>query len=435
MDFADQKFLRRSTWMQGFGLATKFLAPAITLLLARYFPQQDFGYFISFQLLVLSLSRITTLGFDRSLVSTLAEEHTVSGKTRDIAETTWLVSALSIVVLCCAAIFHLGNTQWLILGGLLPWSLLLLWSGILDGLRKPEYRILLVHGCAFFLTPLFAFLFQFGGMAHVSLALGFFASQWFSAAIGFTLLQRWIPSTHFWPIRFPKYPAILRTIPVALAELVPPLLQRMDLWMILYFLGPEKAAIYSVMITLVNGLRTVRQGYDTVVLSLVGTAQGKGDLPIIRETFQHTTQIVAWIQCGIAILLIFFPAKILGLAGRSYVQDMNCLGLMTAGHLIFGLTGLAGQVLIGRGKGFQLFISSCAALVLSASLNFWLIPRWGLQGAALTSSIVLMVQGFMLYALACRQTPLGLFSIKMIPAIAPSIALTGLAIGKASGHI
>jgi len=100
-------------------------------------------------------------------------------------------------------------------------------------------------------------------------------------------------------------------------------------------LGPAQAAVYAVMTTLVNGLCTVRQGYDNVVLNLAASARGQDDRVGLERSYASVVRIVSLMQSAVACVVLLFPDELLGLAGKSYVVDPQALGIMIVGHLVF----------------------------------------------------------------------------------------------------
>jgi O-antigen/teichoic acid export membrane protein len=112
---------------------------------------------------------------------------------------------------------------------------------------------------------------------------------------------------------------------------------------------------------------------------------------------------------------LLFPSFLLGLAGKNYVVEPAALGLMVSGHLVYGYFGLSGQVLLGMGLSKWQFYQSLLALGLSAVLNLYWIPLYGLRGAAMASLTVLSLQALMQWFVARHLLGLKLMGTKLIP--------------------
>ena len=64
---SDQKFLMKGTLYSVLGTILKILAPVFTVVIARVFGKELFGIYVSTQLLVLTLCRVSVFGLDYGL--------------------------------------------------------------------------------------------------------------------------------------------------------------------------------------------------------------------------------------------------------------------------------------------------------------------------------------------------------------------------------
>jgi O-antigen/teichoic acid export membrane protein len=103
------------------------------------------------------------------------------------------------------------------------------------------------------------------------------------------------------------------------------------------------------------------------------------------------------------------------------VKNIEALSIIVAGHLVFGVLGLSGQVLIGLGKSRLPLVVAVIALGISFIANLILVRILGVTGAAMSSSLVLALQGIALFFIAKRYTGFWLFHRKMLPSV--SVAL------------
>ena len=77
----DQKYLVKSAVYNLAGTLLKVLAPVLMIVVARVFDKALFGVFVSTQLWVLTLSRVSVLGLDKGLHRYLPQ-NLVQGRTR-----------------------------------------------------------------------------------------------------------------------------------------------------------------------------------------------------------------------------------------------------------------------------------------------------------------------------------------------------------------
>ena len=80
------------------------------------------------------------------------------------------------------------------------------------------------------------------------------------------------------------------------------------------------------------------------------------------------------------------------LFGKEFTQGQYALTILCVGRLIHAAAGSVGLLLNMTGNERFTFISNVAGTGLNVVLNALLIPRWGVEGAALatTSTTILM---------------------------------------------
>jgi O-antigen/teichoic acid export membrane protein len=101
--------------------------------------------------------------------------------------------------------------------------------------------------------------------------------------------------------------------------------------------------------------------------------------------------IISILVCGILILL---SEQILSLFDPIFVQFSKSFVILTigiSGILIF--RGLFGNLISSIGKAHVNFYITFIALLLNIISNIYLIPRYGIIGAAITSSIIMWITG------------------------------------------
>ena len=409
---SDQNFLVRGSIINGLGLITRVVSPFLIILLARFYPQKELGLFISFQALVFTLSRVALLGLDKGLMWYVPNQRRQEeGKGNSLAETVILTSMISLLIIACFSVA--GAVGWLsrfhalqgmsvpfmllMVGSVWPFSLIQVFSSALEGRRLPQYRVYLALFVTTSLVPVFAFLFKRPLGDQMSLAAGMFLGN-LAGALLFLPVIRARFSGPLWTGSIFPAPELLRySLPLSLSELTAALLGRVDLWMILFLLGPEKAAVYAVMVTITNGLRTVRQTFDPLLIPIVSNLNGEELATKLKASFSYATNMVSTIQLFIASFIIVFPREILSVAGKGYAIEVYAFALLLLGNLVNGFLGLNGLVLLGMGKSRFILGVTVSALALNLLCNWIFIPRLGIAGAGLAYCVNLLYQNLAHY--------------------------------------
>lgn len=97
-----------------------------------------------------------------------------------------------------------------------------------------------------------------------------------------------------------------------------------------------------------------------------------------------------------SFILIFFANDILLLFGNEFLDYALSFKILVVGIMsILIIRGLYGNLLSALGKARMNYRIALLGIVLNIGLNYWLIPIYGLLGAAITSSVLMWVSGLL----------------------------------------
>jgi O-antigen/teichoic acid export membrane protein len=407
------------------GIVVKSAAPVLTIALAHFFSREAFGAYVSLQLLALTLSRFCLLGLDKGIAWRLPQNaregrdpHDQLGPAFGTAMRTGLLVALTasaaVVLLLQSAPAGLGAIRpafaFLCLASIPPLVAVHYLGSALEGVFQPKYRVWIGEFSLYAAVPPIAIALRASGVGDIALPLAFLSSSMLGAVMMLLVARR----------RFGigamrrnggLDPALRRYAwPQGISDLVSSVLLRLDLWMILWFLGPELAAVYAIMLTLSNAVRTIRQSFDSLLLPVISGMAHDDQRAKLAPAFGFTVGIVTIIQFFIALAVFFFPGEILSIAGRDYAVETQALLILLVGNLITGYFGLNAQVLAGLGKSAALMRQNLWVLALNFALNLWWIPLYGLTGAAAATAVAFLAQNLRLHLMQRRISGLALYS-------------------------
>lgn len=421
---ADRALLFRGTLLNLAGLVLKNVAPVLVIVLARVFDDEVFGIYLSLHLLVLAASRLVVFGLDRGLIWRVPRNQRDGRPLHEgVVEAIWtahggalLAWGLASAAIAAGALTLLptfarvsGTFVVLQLFSLVPYMALHTCSAALEGARRPEYRVLVNQFLATSLGPILSLLMHLAGVGDLALPLGYTLGNSLAGVVLLVAMARHFPGAHPWRIRLPERELLRYSVPLGVSEAIAAFLLRLDQWLVLLLLGGRAAAVYGVMGTLSSGVKSIRQSYDPLVMAIVSRMHRshRGEL---REVCSYAINMVTALQFVVAIVVLFFAPEILGIAGKGYVVEPQALSLLLAGNLLNGLLGMSAQVIMGLGRTTAILVLNVATLLLNLALSVWLIPRFGIAGAAGASAASYLVQGLALQAVQYRLVGQHLFA-------------------------
>ena len=159
---------------------------------------------------------------------------------------------------------------------------------------------------------------------------------------------------------------------------------RLDMFIVAFFLSASFVGYYSVAVSLTEALWYFPAAVGTVIFAkTVGASpeEANKSTPIIcRNTIMLTV---------LAAILLFATGKyiIILLFGAAFAPALQPLQILLPGMVAFSICKVLGNEILGRGKPIINTINVAISLAISIPLDLVLIPRIGIAGAALATTI------------------------------------------------
>jgi O-antigen/teichoic acid export membrane protein len=143
--------------------------------------------------------------------------------------------------------------------------------------------------------------------------------------------------------------------------------------------------IYRVIDRISSLCTIVLIGVNAVLAPKIAAAYAKKDFILLKHDVLFATRLNFWLSLPLQLGLIIFHKFILRIFGAEFLQGSTALLIVLFGYIFNSLTGPVGQVL--NMTNYQVFLRnfSFLALLLTIVLNYFLIPRFGIAGAAFAS--------------------------------------------------
>lgn len=392
----DSQYLRKSSLINILGTILKICGPLLTLLLARLFGSAEFGVYVSTQALLLTLSHSATLGLDKGLYWYLPKNSANERPAHyGIMESFWIATAISL--LCTAVIF--AGSLLSLFSSELPWYAVSIapYAGIFifgcasEGNRHPQYAIYINSFLVAILAPAVSIFLHLVHVAH-ALPLGLFVGQMVGFLLHFALIRKQFPQMPLFPPIHISKELFVYSLPLGFNEFASSFLIRSSLWMVMLFLGAEYAGAYAIMVTISNGLQTVRAGYTPILTPVIADMSKDRLTTDLKPTVSYCIFMITTIQLFIGFFIILFPAEILSFIGKDYSVQPMALGILLFVQLLLGFFGMAFVIMNGIGRSLYTLKMNLLSLAVSGTFGCILIPQLGLVGAALSTLTYNLVQ-------------------------------------------
>ncbi|HHE32024.1 MAG TPA: flippase [Chlorobaculum parvum] len=136
-------------------------------------------------------------------------------------------------------------------------------------------------------------------------------------------------------------------------------------------------------------LRSVLLAFSGIAAPMIAGYYGRHEFDSIRQTYAVVSRWSLTIVIVPFLLLVLFPGEVLSVFGKGFGEGSTALVLLACSSLLLAWFGLGSTVLAMCGGERLSMVNQAAALLLQLALHWLLIPRFGLNGAALSTLIVM----------------------------------------------
>jgi O-antigen/teichoic acid export membrane protein len=434
---------RGSVWSLLGSFFFKFVSFLYVVLIARAAAQDDIGLFYLSLAIVTFPIVLSDLGLPASLLryASFYEGKGEGAKVRDLLRYTyWAVIGLGIVfvVLLWLLADTLGSVYqnprlpdairilslFLLLNNIFRANYSLI-QGLAD-IRRMQFVVNLDNVLKLVLSGLF---FWFLGPSFWSLVAGFLLAHCLVVLVSLLFVTRKtvaIPATGK-PLVFSQFLGEVLPFGLMLSAVYSfyLILSSSDRILLGYLSNPADAttlvAIYAISLTLASVLTMFPASIGAVFLPVMSRLAGRGDLASMRSTMGTAQRWLMLITLPVAVFMMLFPGELLGaFYGADYAGGALAMAIFTLGVLVNSFSYLTAFALAAlRMVRLELKVVSISA-VINIALCVLLIPRFGMEGAALASLI-----SFTAMTVLFRHYGWKLFRFAF-PAETPKILLAGL---------
>ncbi len=177
------------------------------------------------------------------------------------------------------------------------------------------------------------------------------------------------------------------------------------------FLGVREVGHYAVAIALVQPVLMIPTAIQYVLFPRVSASTisqaGRWMSRLLRQS--------VLLMAGICLVLLVSSAWLVSwFYGPEYAASILTLQLLIPGSFMASISSVLSAYNCGRGRPDIDIYASAIGLGLTIALGFWLVPRYGLVGAAVTSSAAFCAMGVIQFVAYLRVSGNGIFDSVLV---------------------
>lgn len=411
----------------------------ISLLLARVLGATLLGRFQLGLSMVRILATLSLLGFDYGLIRFIPVYNLEGpGKTKRLLMHSFSVTL--IVSLLLALALYAGGSRIAtgffhsiemipvlrLFAFYLPViALFNLATATLRGLKRADLDTYVNNG----FTPLaFILLIVIMVLAGGSLQMVIFAKI-ASTVIGLSivgyLLYRTFPQllhSSAQPFARPQYYRF--ALPLLVIVLLNLVMVEVDSLMLGYYMTSHEVGIYSIVIKLATLIVFSLQAVSTIFAPNISELYEKKDMKSLERLLKVLTKWIMYISLFTYALLAVYRSEFMQVFGQDFDAGGAALLVLGFGQAVNAGTGATGTILLMTGKQHWEVLNSCLLVSFNIVFNMWLIPQYGMGGAALATATAIAIVNLMKVAETWYEFRIHPYSLSMLNGVAGLAVIT-----------
>ncbi len=133
----------------------------------------------------------------------------------------------------------------------------------------------------------------------------------------------------------------------------------------------------------------VLTSFNAIFAPMIADLYNRKETKTLENLFKIVTQWIFTISLPLVLIMVLFPKDILGLWGAQYQPGSVCLIVICCAQMVNCGVGSVGFVIMMTGRTVINLVNNVMVFVLILTLNYLLIPKYGLLGAAASLAVAL----------------------------------------------
>lgn len=185
------------------------------------------------------------------------------------------------------------------------------------------------------------------------------------------------------------------SLPIVFSTVSIYLLSSIDVFLIKYFEGNNYVAFYSVAVKVISTISVAINSISLSIATETAYNYANSNFENLRKIMKKSGQIIFYFSFLSSVVLFFFREPILCVFGKQYLASVNVYTILLVGNFIMSISGNTYIYLLMTNKGMLMVKLLLLSVVINLSLNLILIPRFGIEGAAVASIVSIIFWNFL----------------------------------------
>jgi O-antigen/teichoic acid export membrane protein len=215
------------------------------------------------------------------------------------------------------------------------------------------------------------------------------------------------------------------SLPLVVSNLFGIVAPRSDILAIGAYAASSDVAVYAVASQTAAVLALILSAFDAAIMPTIGGLLAKQEKGRLAGISKAASRWAFTLSFFVFVHLALFGGDILRLFGPTFESGAVCLAILALGHLVGSASVSSTGIVLMSGHSKIIMLNSIVIGVVLIGSNFFLVPRYGIVGAACATSFCVAANSFLCVMEAKRVSGIIPYSLEHLK----PLAAAALAIG------
>lgn len=322
-------------------------------------------------------------------------------------------------------------------------SLMRIFLASTRGLKLMQYVVYTENLTWVGLRFLFAIFFIFVlGWGLKGVVLAYVASSIFAAGLALYYTNKYIPLLDKKTIPLFEIKNLLGfSLPMVFTVMFHDLMTRVDILMLGLFVSATEIGIYSIAVRILALAQVIFMVFQPIFQPFVAELHTRREFERLSNLLKSVTSWSVTLSFPVFLSLFSFPGFFLQIFGKEFDRGAACLSVLAIAYILSSISNLPSSMIFMSGRSDITLKNNLAVLIINTALNYLLIPRYGILGAACATgtslvflSVIRITEIYFLMKISPFKIELwkplsaGLVSFSVVMFICKNIAADGITI-------
>jgi O-antigen/teichoic acid export membrane protein len=203
---------------------------------------------------------------------------------------------------------------------------------------------------------------------------------------GFFLIRSFPEILREGPILYERRKLTFFSVPLLLSGVFNTILNRVSVLVIGHFLSAAMVGIYATAERFLPLILIPLSAFNGIFAPIISDLFAREKREELENQFKTVAKWVFMTSLPIFTLLIFFSKQILSIFSPEFAAYSGVMIVLCTGQMINAATGSTGIMLLMTGRPYINLLNTALLCVAGIFLNIYMIPRYGIIGAAWVST-------------------------------------------------